>query len=91
MKVFMKEKGKHETWEYKDVEKVCIISEDGNECLLIKKRQYGEVDRLSFRIQAYYECSEATKTFALEMGTGEAIISTVKDFPVQEMKIWKFM
>jgi hypothetical protein len=87
----MKEKDKHETWEYKDIEKVCIISEDGDECLSIKKRQYSEIGKLDFRIQAYFKSEEITRTFALETGVSESIVSSVKDFPVREEKIWKFI
>ena len=96
MRIFMKEKDKYETWEYKDIEKVCIISEldemvdNDEECLLIKQRQYPEIGKLDFRIQAYYENNKTIRTFALETEVGEAIVSTVKGFPVWEEKVWKF-
>jgi len=93
MKVFMKEKDKHETWEYKDIEKVCIISENNEECLLIKQRRYPEIGKLDFRIQAYYknDSEKTTRTFSLETKVGESIVSTAKEFPVEEVKIWKFL
>ena len=91
MRVFMKEENKHETWEYKDIEKVCIISEETEECLLISKRKYPTVGKISFKIDVFYKSCGYTKMYTLELESGEAIVSAVKDFPVELVKIWKFL